>query len=128
MTVIRGLALGTLNEKTRQQFLNRELKMALSLSAVLSIAGFLRAILFRTPIPETIAITSALSVIVFVSICLGAVLPLLLKELRIDPAHSSTSIQVIMDILGVVLTVFVSTLLLDSTFGQSIVSRLSAIF
>ena len=99
--------------------------MAMSLSVILSIAGFIRCIVFRTPIPETIAVTSALSLIVFISICFGAVLPILLKNLRIDPAHSSTSIQVIMDILGVVLTVVVSTAILDSPFGTALMAKLS---
>lgn len=74
--------------------------MAVALSAILSIAGFLRATLFHTPFPETMAVTFALSMIVFSSICLGAVLPLLLQKLGVDPAHSSTTIQVVMDILG----------------------------
>ena len=94
MKVIRGLALGTLNEKTQKQFLLRELKMAGALSCILSLAGFARAIVFQTPFAETIAVTSALILIVFSSICLGAVLPLLLKKIGVDPAHSSTSIQV----------------------------------
>jgi cation transporter-like permease len=98
--VIRGLALGTLNPETQSQFLSRELRMAFALSLILSLAGFLRATLFHTPLPETMAITLALSMIVFSSICLGAVLPLLLQKVGIDPAHSSTSIQVMMDILG----------------------------
>ena len=98
--VIRGLALGTLNPETQSQFLSRELRMAFALSLILSLAGFLRATLFHTPLPETMAITFALSMIVFSSICLGAVLPLLLQKLGVDPAHSSTTIQVIMDVLG----------------------------
>ena len=92
--VIRGLALGTLNERTQGQFLARELKMAGALSGILSLAGFARAIVFQTPLAETVAITFALALIVFSSICLGAVLPLLLKKLGVDPAHSSTTIQV----------------------------------
>ncbi|KAL7448327.1 hypothetical protein ACHAWC_000534, partial [Mediolabrus comicus] len=103
--VIRGLALGTLNPTTQMQFLSRELRMAFALSAILSLAGFFRAIVFQTPLPETMAVTLALSMIVFSSICLGAVLPLVLQKMGVDPAHSSTTIQVIMDILGVVLTV-----------------------
>lgn len=86
--------MGTLNEKTQKQFLLRELKMAGALSGILSFAGFARAIVFHTPFAETVAITSALILIVFSSICLGAVLPLLLKKIGVDPAHSSTSIQV----------------------------------
>ena len=93
-------ALGTLNQKTQSRFLSRELRMAFALSLILSLAGFLRAIIFQTPLPETLAVTLALSMIVFSSICLGAVLPLLLQRAGVDPAHSSTTIQVIMDILG----------------------------
>lgn len=122
--VIRGLALGTLNESTQTQFLWRELKMAVALSSILSTAGFIRAIAFATPLHETIAVTSALALIVFSSICLGAVLPLFLKRLGIDPAHSSTTIQVVMDILGVLLTVVMSTLILDSPAGKMLFSIL----
>ena len=122
--VIRGLALGTLNPKTQGQFLTREFKMAASLSCLLSVAGFIRAAVFRTPFPETVAVTSALFMIVFSSIVLGAILPLGLKRVGVDPAHSSTSIQVIMDILGVVLAVTVSTLILDSPIGNMIISQL----
>jgi Mg/Co/Ni transporter MgtE len=83
--------------------------MAITLTAILSIAGCLRAVLLTHTNPrETLAITSSLALIVFTSICLGALLPLLLQRINIDPAHSSTTIQVIMDILGVVLTVQVS--------------------
>jgi Mg/Co/Ni transporter MgtE len=144
--VIRGLALGTLNEKTRGQFLSRELKMAAALSLILSVAGFSRAILFKTGLPEAIAITTALSMIVFSSVCLGAILPLILEFFGIDPAHSSTTIQgkllfsinilffftaydshtddveVIMDILGVILAVVVSRTILDGPLGAYIVS------
>lgn len=123
--VIRGLALGTLNDSTQMQFLTREFKMAVALSIILSIAGFIRAIAFRTPLPETIAVTTALSMIVFISVCLGAVLPLGLRRIGVDPAHSSTSIQVIMDILGVVLAVVVSSLLLDSPVGTMLISNLT---
>jgi hypothetical protein len=79
--------------------------MGLALSVILGIAGCLRAAIFFTPITETIAITTSLFFIVFISIILGAVLPLLMNRVNIDPAHSSTTIQVIMDILGVTITV-----------------------
>jgi Mg/Co/Ni transporter MgtE len=124
-TVIRGIALGTLNERTQRQFLNREFKMACALSLILSVAGFIRATVFNTPIAETVAVTCALAIIVFTSICFGALLPLILRRINVDPAHSSTTIQVIMDILGVVLTVFVSTTILDTVFGQTIIGKLT---
>ena len=74
--------------------------MAVALSSIISIAGFLRAVAFQTPLPETVAVTLALGVIVLSSVCLGAVLPLGLQRIGVDPAHSSTTIQVVMDILG----------------------------
>lgn len=122
--VIRGLALGTLNENTQTQFLLRELKMACALSLILSVTGFIRASAFNTPLPETIAVTASLFFIVLSSVGLGAILPLFLKKLHIDPAHSSTTIQVIMDILGVFLAVFVSSLLLESPIGRLVITKL----
>lgn len=92
--------------------------MAFALSSILSVAGFLRASLFQTPFAETVAVTASLYVIVLCSICLGAVLPLGLRRIGVDPAHSSTTIQVLMDILGVVLTVIISGLILDTPMGR----------
>jgi hypothetical protein len=104
-TVIRGLAIGSVNHHNLKEFLTVELKMCLALSVILSLTGCLRAAVFLTPITETIAITTSLFFIVFISIILGAILPLLMNHVHIDPAHSSTTIQVIMDILGVTITV-----------------------
>ena len=104
-TVIRGLAIGSVNHHNLKEFLTVELKVCVALSVILGIAGCLRAAIFLTPITETIAITTSLFFIVFISIILGAVLPLLMNHVNIDPAHSSTTIQVIMDILGVTITV-----------------------
>ena len=110
--VIRGLAVGTLNDRTKRNFLINEFKMALSLSTILGVVGFIRALIFRTPVAETIAITSSLFMIVGISIGLGSLLPLGMKFCGIDPAHSSTTIQVLMDILGVTITCQVSRLVL----------------
>lgn len=71
-----------------------------------------------TPLAETLAITSSLVMIVAISIVIGALLPLGMNYINIDPAHSSTTIQVLMDILGVTITVYVSGAILDSPFGN----------
>mmetsp|Transcript_117873 Transcript_117873/g.176084 ORF Transcript_117873/g.176084 Transcript_117873/m.176084 type:complete len:421 (-) Transcript_117873:6-1268(-) len=117
--VIRGLAVGAINDSNTLQVLKREALMGVCLSLVLGLAGCLRAAVFLTPMLETIAITSSLLMIVTISIVLGALLPLGMKMIGIDPAHSSTTIQVIMDILGVMITVHVSSFVLDSgLFGR----------
>lgn len=117
--VIRSLAVGTLNSRTMRGFLIREGKMALSLSAFIGLTAFIRAALFRTPAGETIAVTASVCVIVAISVGIGSTLPLGMKKVGIDPAHSSTTIQVIMDILGVLITVCVSSFVLSFKVFQT---------
>lgn len=103
--VIRGLATGQITNSNVKQYLWMELRMACILCMILGAAGCVRTLIFLVPLPETVAITTSLCMIVLSSIVLGAVLPLAMRALHIDPAHSSTTIQVIMDILGVTITV-----------------------
>ena len=113
-TVIRGLAVGTIDDSNTNKVLGREVIMGTALSLILGTAGCIRAAIFMTPFLETLAITTSLFMIVIISIILGALMPLGMKKLGIDPAHSSTTIQVVMDILGVSITVWVSSLVLDT--------------
>lgn len=99
--------------------------MGTALSLILGTAGCIRAAIFMTPFLETVAITASLFMIVIISIVLGAMLPLGMRKAGIDPAHSSTTIQVIMDILGVSITVMVSSLVLDSGFHTWLLSYMS---
>ncbi|KAG7350465.1 magnesium transporter [Nitzschia inconspicua] len=116
--VVRGLAVGTIDRYNVRQFLQRELVVGVALSIIIGIAGFVRASVFAIPLLETMAITSSLFMIVIISVVAGALLPLGMQMVGIDPAHSSTTIQVIMDITGVVITVHVSSFVLDSDFRQ----------
>jgi len=117
--VIRGLAVGTLNHRTMKNFLHNEAKMALSLSMLIGMTGFARAAVFRVPPGETIAVTASVCVIVAISVAIGNALPLGMRRVGIDPAHSSTTIQVIMDILGVFITVCVSSFVLSFRIFQN---------
>lgn len=112
--VIRCLAVGTLRPDNVKPFLGREMVMGICLTLILGIAGFLRVYVFDTPLPQAFAITASLLVITMSSIVIGATLPLLMNLCRIDPAHASTTIQVLMDILGVTCTVYVSGAILTS--------------
>lgn len=116
--VIRGLAVGSLNERTMRPFLRQEIKMGFGLSALLGLTGCIRAALFRTPVGETIAVTTSLCAIVLISVVIGNMLPLGMKKVGIDPAHSSTTIQVVMDIMGVLITVCVSSFVLSFSVFQ----------
>lgn len=115
--VIRGLATGRVNDANVKPYIFSEIQTGFLLSLVLGFAGCLRAAVFLTPAAETFAITSSLVMIVATSVLLGTALPLLMQYVRIDPAHSSTTIQVLMDILGVAITVYMSSLVLDHAVG-----------
>lgn len=121
--VIRGLATGKLDDHKMRPYLKSELKTGFYLSAVLGIAGCIRAAVFFTPLAETVAITSSLVMIVAISIVLGTMLPLMMRGANIDPAHSSTTIQVIMDVLGVAITVHVSSVVLESEFFPALSNK-----
>eukprot|EP00985_Skeletonema_marinoi_P012990 scaffold6380_cov127-Skeletonema_marinoi.AAC.12 len=116
--VIRGLAIGTINGNTWKDYLRQEAKMAAGLSCLIGMTGFIRAAMFRTPWGETIAITTSVFIIVVTSVAIGSTLPLAMKKVGIDPAHSSTTIQVIMDILGVLITVMVSSFVMSFAMFQ----------
>ena len=123
--VVRGIAIGSVHRANAKRVLAREFLMGAALSVILGMAGMLRAKVFSVPWWETIAITTSLFLIVAISVILGASLPLGMQMLGIDPAHSSTTIQVIMDITGVVITVHVSGFLLDSEFRDWLDSKFS---
>lgn len=126
--VIREIAVGSLNEKTRWPYILREFAMAFTLAFILGIFGLVRVSIFSSiSRPEAIAISFALMTIVLISVIVGALLPLLFQLLHLDPANSSTTIQVIMDISGVLITCLVASLLLDSKIGQAILYRFNII-
>lgn len=58
---------------------------------------------------------------------LGAVLPLLLNRLRLDAAHASTCIQVIMDVLGVAIACGVTPLVYAFAAQRGFIPLASAI-
>ena len=105
--LIRGLATGEVNpesgEQTRRILLN-EARVGGTLALILVVAGFIRVVAFQAPLVDAAAVSASLFLIVSISVVLGTGLPLLLNRLRVDAAHASTSIQVIMDVLGVLIT------------------------
>ena len=99
--IIRGLATGEVNPASERSFIASEVRMAAALSVIVVGAGFVRVIAFDATPTDAFAISLALFLIVGSSIVLGTLLPLLLNRLRLDAAHASTTIQVVMDVLGV---------------------------
>jgi Mg/Co/Ni transporter MgtE len=111
--IIRGIALGVVNDHNRQRILLREFFMAIAICLLVCGIGLVRCFFFsHNTLQETVAIIASLAAIVFISILLGAILPFFLLFLGVDCAHASTTIQVLMDILGVLFTCSISSLLL----------------
>lgn len=78
--------------------------MALLLGGGLSVAGFLRVYITNGSLLNAAAISLSLLSIVVSSVLLGSGLPFALARAGIDPANAGTSIQVVMDVLGVAIT------------------------
>lgn len=85
--------------------MTEQLEVALLLGGGLSAAGFVRVYLTSNgSLVDSVAISFSLLCIVFTSVLLGTGLPFVLARCGVDPAHAGTSIQVVMDILGVAIT------------------------
>jgi Mg/Co/Ni transporter MgtE len=112
--IIRAIALGLVTEKNQNSFLQREAAIGLALSFLLGFVVVLRTFLSSCSFMETISILVSIMLIVCISVNLGALIPLLLQKIKLDPAHASTTIQVIMDISGVLITCRTAQFLMGS--------------
>jgi len=111
--IIRGLATGEVDPRPTQRtrsIVSDELLRAAVLAFILVVAGFVRVVAFDATLADAAAISASLFLIVSTSVVLGTLLPLLLQAAKIDAAHASTTIQVVMDVLGVLITCSVAPL------------------
>lgn len=133
--VVRQLALDALragrDEKRRAEdscwrLVSAQIWVGARLAVVLFGASFFRCVIFKTEWVECWAICISMLCIVFTSTLIGAALPLLLKKMRVDPAHAGAAIQVVMDISGVSLTCIVSCLVLGVPVMGSSLSKVES--
>ena len=109
VAVIRGIALKRVSRRNMHIVLLNELIVGVLLSSSLFFMGFGRVIITRgdffldpVAVREALTIGIALWLVVIFAVTIGAGLPLLFHfYLEIDSAHSGSSVQVIMDVLGV---------------------------
>lgn len=100
--VIRGIAMGEIDRKNAIRALLREFRVAGALGLLLIIATFIRVYMATASIMAAATMSIACFLIVFVSITIGTLMPILFERFNIDPAHSAAPfIATIMDILGV---------------------------
>jgi cation transporter-like permease len=125
--VLQGLATGTISRSQTCRFLGRETLVACGVSVAVAFVGFLRVWLLsngQANIIDALAMGISLLFIVFCSLVIGSLLPLLLSlitsfisqvsrslALLLDPATATFPIfQVVMDVTGVTIVCLTCTL------------------
>ncbi len=102
--VIRGLATGEITRKDTLKLLWRSLSMGIMMGAIMGLFLLARIWIFGSGKEVEWAVTIALTAIVAVSNFLGALLPILIKRIGIDPALiSSPLITTLVDVGGLAL-------------------------
>jgi magnesium transporter len=112
--VIRALAVGDVKESDWQRVLFKEALQGLTLGVMLAILGVSRALLAGDSLQFAGLVGATIVTIVMMGCIIGAMTPLLLSRLRIDPATSSTPfIATLVDVAGIVVYLTLARLLLS---------------
>ncbi|MEA3342413.1 MAG: magnesium transporter, partial [Chloroflexota bacterium] len=101
--VIRALALSEVCFQDLVRVIWRETRTALLLGLAMGLIGFVRALMWGSPIPLGITVGISLVVIVLWAAIIGAALPLLASRLKIDPAVvSGPAMSTLVDATGLI--------------------------
>ena len=124
--IIRALALGEVHVRDAWKILKKEVRMGLTLGAILGTIGVLRIFIWSyishdqvlkdnvTLIAITIGIT--LVGVVLWGTLMGSLLPILLKRMGLDPAASSAPfVATLVDVTGIIIYFSIAMLLLHSS-------------
>jgi magnesium transporter len=115
--IIRALALGEIRPADWPRVFWRELRVGIALGFLLSLVGFARTFLLgHTAHPVIMGVVVAVSLVAVVALgtLVGALMPLLIKRIGLDPAVSSTPfVASLVDVFGLVVYFTVSRLVLN---------------
>ncbi len=111
--IIRGLATGEIGMNHLFQVIRREMAVGVSLGVALGILGAGRALLLEANPLVGAAVGLALGGAIVMATLTGALLPLLLKKLKIDPAVAAGPfITTVVDITGLLIYFEIAKVLL----------------
>ncbi len=85
-TIIRALAVGDIDLGDLVHVVWHEIRVGLVLGAIMSVVGIVRAMTWGAPQPVVQSVATALLVVVLWATTVGAVLPLVMHKLGVDPA------------------------------------------
>jgi magnesium transporter len=117
--IIRGLSLGEIKAKDWWRILWREAGMGLVLGLGLALIGGARVLMYpEANIAFAVTVGIAIAGIVFAGCTIGAMLPILLRRLGLDPATSSTPfVASLIDVTGVLIFVYTARVLMADVIG-----------
>lgn len=102
--ITRALAVGDVDLRDVLRVLRRELGQGLILGGCLGLIAFARAMILGQGIPLALVVSLSLVLVVLVGTVVGAMLPLLLRRIGIDPAiASSPFVASVVDVTGIVI-------------------------
>lgn len=103
-TIIRGLATGEVGINQVLRVMRREITMGLVLGTILGVLGVGRAFLLQKNAFVSVAVGLALTATIVLATLTGALLPLALKRLKIDPAVAAGPfISTVVDITALII-------------------------
>ncbi len=101
--MIRGMTVGDITRKDIGRILLRETASGLMLGGALAVLGFIRAMTMGTGIDLALVLTLAIVSVVLMGNLAGAMLPLIARALKLDPAvMSGPFITTIVDVFGLI--------------------------
>jgi magnesium transporter len=111
--VIQGIASGEFDLANVMRLLRREFLIAGSIAVTLGIISFLRVYFVGGEVIESFAVSSAISLVIFISALLGTTIPFILSRFNVDPAFfAGPFLATVMDILSIFIFCFLSKSLL----------------
>jgi len=112
-TIVRAMAVGDVRFSDVFRIVRKELLTGIMLGAVMAAATFVRAMTLSVGIDVGLTVAIAVSAIVIWAAVVGAVLPLILRKLRVDPAVvSAPFISTLVDGTGLMIYFTVARIVL----------------
>eukprot|EP00658_Telonema_sp_P-2_P031277 TRINITY_DN23449_c0_g1_i2.p1 TRINITY_DN23449_c0_g1~~TRINITY_DN23449_c0_g1_i2.p1 ORF type:complete len:254 (+),score=54.53 TRINITY_DN23449_c0_g1_i2:222-983(+) len=115
--VIRGMALGEV--RLLSAALAEQAMVGLLLGTVISTAAWLRVWGFGMGVRNAHAIALSCWAIVVMSVIAGTSLPFALRLVGLDPGHAGAAVQVIMDVMGCLITCAICSVVLAAASSVS---------
>jgi magnesium transporter len=111
--VIRGLAVGDITTRDWWRVLIREIGQGIVLGVMVALLGVLRVLIAHDPPGMVVLVAITLVCNVMLGCIVGAMMPLFLHRIGIDPATSSTPfIATLIDVLGIMIYLSLAQMLM----------------